>query len=347
MSTDGFAPFCRQKKTCWPLLIYNYNLPPEIRFHLEHILCVGVISGPSKPKDFDSFVWPLVQELLRLALGVQAFDITSHELFSLRAYLTLGFGDIPAVSMMMCMKGHNGVCPCRMCSICALRTPNSQNSIHYVPLDRSQHPVVKNNPSYLPSYAANNLPLRSHTEIITQANEVQFAPSQAAANRLAKKYGVKGIAILSVLPGISFPTSFPYDFMHLIFENVMKNLILLWTGNFKGLDTGSEDYELQPKVWEVVGAACAISGSTIPSAFGARPPNIADNRVAMTANSYSFWMQYLGPALLFCAFTKNKYYTHFIKFVRLIKLCLQFEITRDEINDLRLGFQQWVEGYEK
>jgi hypothetical protein len=37
LSTDGFAPFKRRKNTAWPLIIFNYNLPPEIRFHLENI----------------------------------------------------------------------------------------------------------------------------------------------------------------------------------------------------------------------------------------------------------------------------------------------------------------------
>ena len=26
--TDGFAPFHRRKLTAWPLLLFNYNLPP-------------------------------------------------------------------------------------------------------------------------------------------------------------------------------------------------------------------------------------------------------------------------------------------------------------------------------
>ncbi|KAG5634166.1 hypothetical protein H0H81_003090 [Sphagnurus paluster] len=30
LSTDGFAPFKKWKATAWPLLIFNYNLPPEI-----------------------------------------------------------------------------------------------------------------------------------------------------------------------------------------------------------------------------------------------------------------------------------------------------------------------------
>src|SRR4051812_7354278 len=83
LSTDGFGPFHRRKQTAWPLLLFNYNLPPDIRFHIKNILCVGVIPGPKKPKDFDSFLWPLVQELLKLALGVRTFDVTSCELFLL------------------------------------------------------------------------------------------------------------------------------------------------------------------------------------------------------------------------------------------------------------------------
>ncbi|KAI5823201.1 hypothetical protein K523DRAFT_317296 [Schizophyllum commune Tattone D] len=28
LSTDGFAPFQRRTKTCWPIILFNYNLPP-------------------------------------------------------------------------------------------------------------------------------------------------------------------------------------------------------------------------------------------------------------------------------------------------------------------------------
>jgi hypothetical protein len=36
-----------------------------------------------KPKDFDSFLWPLVEELLQLELGVQAHDMAQSEIFAL------------------------------------------------------------------------------------------------------------------------------------------------------------------------------------------------------------------------------------------------------------------------
>ena len=68
----------------------------------------------------------------------------------------------------------------------------------------------------------------------------------------------------------------------------MKNLLLLWTKDFKGLDSGIETYELDPKVWAEIGYQTTKSGETIPSAYGAQVPNIAHDRSTFTADNYSF-----------------------------------------------------------
>ena len=79
LSTDGFCPFKRRNKSAWPLILFNYNLPPEERFSKKNIISLGSI--PKKPLDLDSFLWPLVQELLQLEIGVSAFDALSREIF--------------------------------------------------------------------------------------------------------------------------------------------------------------------------------------------------------------------------------------------------------------------------
>jgi Transposase family tnp2 len=73
-SIDGFGPFKQHNKTAWPLIIFNYNIPSKERFQKKHIISLGTIPGPKKPADIDSFLWPMVQELLQLAIGVLAFD---------------------------------------------------------------------------------------------------------------------------------------------------------------------------------------------------------------------------------------------------------------------------------
>jgi hypothetical protein len=140
LSTNGFGPFKHCTKTAWPIILFNYNLPPEERFLKRNIISIGVIPGPKKPYDINSFFWPLVQELVQLVIGVSAFDAIMATIFLLHAHLIVVFGDIPAVSMVMHMKGHMGCSPCRMCEIQGVRIPSSWVTAHYVPLHRDNFP---------------------------------------------------------------------------------------------------------------------------------------------------------------------------------------------------------------
>ena len=209
--------------------------------------------------------------------------------------------------------------------------------VHYVPLCRTDNS----------SYDPRDLPYQSHQEFIEQASKVLNAPSDTASNALAKEYGIKGLPFMSLLSSINLPCSFLYNFMHLIFENLIPNLICHYTGDFKGLDDGVEDYQLSKSVWEAICGAGMKSGDTIPSCFGACIPNLESECSHMTAETWSFWAMYLGPALLKGKFSKPKYYKHFMKLVGLIHLCALFKIKQSDIKTIRSGFIEWVEVYER
>ena len=341
-ATDGFAPFKRRKHTAWILLIFNYNLPPEQRFLRDNILCVGIIPGPKKPWDADSFIYPLVRELLELAAGVSAYDALSRSLFALHAYVITGFGDIPAVSMLMHMKGHNGICPCRMCGILGIRIPDSRNKTYYVPLSRRNHPA----PTEVVEYRPEKLPLRSHDQFMAQAKAVESAPTEVQREELAKAYGIKGTPLLSALGSLRFPQSFPYDFMHLVWENLIPNLILFWSGRYKGMDEG-QPYVLSPDIWQAVGTASAAATRTIPSSFGSSIPNPAKDCSSFTSSTWSMWSLFIGPTVLRGRFPDDRYYNHFCSLVKILNLCLQFEISGEDIEDIDLGIRKWVLDYER
>ena len=320
LSLDGFSPFKRRSNSAWPVILFNYNLPPDIRTHLDHILCYGIIPGPKSVKDVDSFLVPLHEELARLSEGVNgALDLTAKEFFVLRAYLILLFGDIPAISKLLMMKGHNGYSPCRYCEIKGMRNPGEK--ANYVPLHREEG-----------TYDPHALRYRHHRRFIRQARRVIAADTVAESDRLSRRYGIKGIPGLFLLGSVNFPTSFPFDFMHLIFENLVPNLIRHYTSDFKGLDTGTEQYDLPKSVWEAIGDAAARSGDTIPSDFGARMPNIHTERSSMTAETWSFWIMYLRPILLRDQFSKPVYYDHFVKLSRLVHLCMSYEMQQSDIS---------------
>jgi hypothetical protein len=341
LSTDGFGPFKLRDRTAWPIILFNYNLPPEERFQKDNIISIGVIPGPKKPVDADSYLWPLIQELLQLAVGITAFDALTKTVFLLRAFLFIVFGDMPAIAMIMRMKGHNAKRPCRICKIKAIR--NDVSKTLYVPLDRTGFPDSVSPRKYNPL----ELPLRSHKELMQEAEEVQNALTTAASERLASEYGIKGIPLLSALSSLSFPKSFPYDFMHLIWENLIPNLILLWTGNFKNLDHSDESYVITKTVWEAIGEATEAAGKTIPAAFGARLPNIALEKAHLTAEMRSIWTIYLAPPLLRGRFQRSQYYRHFLSLVTLLTLCLEFQLSQSQIDELEQGFKTWVADYER
>ena len=108
---------------------------------------------------------------------------------------------------------------------------------------------------------------------MNQAHDVEMAPNNATHEQLTKEHGIKGVPVLSSLFSISFPSSFLFNFMHLIWENLIPNLIEFWTSEFKDLD--HQDEFIKPHVWNEIGAAAAACKVTIPAAFGAPVPNIA------------------------------------------------------------------------
>jgi hypothetical protein len=338
LSADGVCPFKNRKSTCWPLIGVLYNLKPELRFLLDHVLCFGVIPGPREPRDIDSFLIPLRDEFWELSRGVAAWDALHERVFSLRAYLIRVFGDMPAMAKLMRMKGPNAVYPCRACKIAGVRDVEGGGKTLYVPLYREDGD----------GYDGFDLPLRTHDEFIQEAVHVASAPSDAEAERRSKSTGINGLPILATLSSLSFPDSFAHDLMHLVPENIMKNLITLWIGDFKGIEDGDEDYKLQPGVISAIGDACVVAGNTTPAAFGARVPNLATEQHYYTAESYTLFTTLLGPVLLRNRFLKPKYYQHFLELVSIFNDCLKMSIDHDYVDTvLRARIVEWVQLYEK
>ena len=135
--------------------------------------------------------------------------------------------------------------------------------------------------------------------------------------------------------------------MHLIWENLIPNLIEFWTATFEDLNHTGKDYVIEKHVWEEVGAAAAACGATIPSVFGAPVPDIATKRYLMNAKIYANWTIFIAPIVLHGRFKKPQYYKHLMQLVELLKLCLAFEISEVMLNQIDKGFWLWVEEYKK
>ena len=249
MSTDGFSPFDGVSSTTWPIILFNLNLPPEMRVHVEEVLCAGLLPGDLQDLLFTSFPIPHTSRKNRL------------------------------------------------------------------------RPIL--------------FPLRSHDSFISQSRSIVTAPSRV---------WYKGASIFYKLPAIESTLSFPTDFMHLIFENVLQTLVSLFGGDVKGME--QDVFVIPKKKWEDLGRATAACGASIPSCFGSRPPNFVENRQRCTADSWSFWLLYHASNLL-DGCLPSAHYRHFARFSELVGECLQFEMPKERLPGLRRDFAEWVQDFEK
>ncbi|KAG8718555.1 hypothetical protein FRC09_012480 [Ceratobasidium sp. 395] len=328
LSVDGMCPFKKQKHSCWLLILVNYNLPPDICTHLENVICVGVVPGPNSPKDLNSFLQPLIDDPLKLVDGVKAVDVLNEEIFILCGHLLIGFGDIPALTKLLELLGHNTRYPWRFCLIRAIQGRTSCGGTHlYCPLHRH------NGPSVDPW----NLPLRTHNGTIEASAEVLHTPNAKACRNLAIKSGVKGVLFLARLPSIEIPRCFPTEIMHMIWINLVPQLVNLWIGKFNKIGEGKEKYRISSGPYSKLGDICSNSGLTIPTSFGCCVPHLSKHST-FTAESWCMFAMHIAPNILCGHFQKPTYYVHFVKLINLLQDITDYAIACKELPRIWEGF---------
>jgi len=65
-SCDGYQIFRQKTDDCWVFLFLNNNLSQELRVKKENLMITLIIPGPKQPQDFNSFLYPLIQEMKSL-----------------------------------------------------------------------------------------------------------------------------------------------------------------------------------------------------------------------------------------------------------------------------------------
>ncbi|KAJ7719689.1 hypothetical protein DFH07DRAFT_972824 [Mycena maculata] len=132
--------------------------------------------------------------------------------------------------------------------------------------------------------------------------------------------------------------------MHIFFENIIRILVNLWSGKFKNLDVGTEDYEIPVNVWDEIWRETAEGMRDIPADF---IRSMGNGPGSFTVEAWCFWFTYLAPILLKGRFNHPKYHQHLCNFSDIIKTCINFTLTHAQIETLRDHIITWVETYER
>lgn len=140
--------------------------------------------------------------------------------------------------------------------------------------------------------------------------------------------------------------------MHLLFENIMPQLLAAWRGKYKnekdekGQDRQDErDFVFNDATWEELKLEIKGSNTMVPSQF-APYVNPIDRKSFWTAETYSYFLMYLGPIVLRDRLPP-RYYQHFIALSELTKLMVKLDITDDDLHRSEHDLTQWVRDFEK
>ena len=330
-----------------------------MRFQKENVISLGIIPGPKKPKDLLSFLYPVVDEFKRLAIGVDAIDgsIPTPDMarnFLLKAYICVVGADMPARDTLMGLSGYNAR---HYCNYCEVRGIYSNDIGHmYCPLTPPRD-MVPPDPDWR-TYDPMNLPLRDHDTSMQYAEHVE----DTGDHETTRMTGIATRTIFWDLDSIIFPWSYGLDAMHLFYQNVALRMRDHWAGAYPlhtqaerkkrrkttttkepggpGDTDDTNGYVLPQATWNAI--ENDMEKITYPTAFGDKPRSPLAVRKAAEWKS---WVKVISPIVL-QARLPEPYYREWVNLVKAITLATDYSIERAHVSKLRIMMVRFVRHYE-
>lgn len=232
MSLDGAQLYKSKTSDCWFYVWVLYDLPPTSRYKKRYILPRGVIGGPKKPKNIDSFLFPRLYHVAALQCeGLKIWDAAREQEFRSDPYLYLATADGPGMAYLSGLVGHQGARGCRL--YCSLLGRFKGSALTYYPAmwhaDGNTH-AGSNHPDYVrpDNVEASDVVSAHYQEAL---GYVVSSHTHAEYTRCCLETGIAKPSIFSGLPRIlSLPGCFGADLMHLLTLNLTDLMISYFCG---------------------------------------------------------------------------------------------------------------------
>ncbi|POG60886.1 hypothetical protein GLOIN_2v1466139, partial [Rhizophagus irregularis DAOM 181602=DAOM 197198] len=252
----------------------------------------------------------------------------------LQSHILSCSGDIPALSKVMCLSGHNAYYGCRFCYLCGIYSSTAKHI--YFPL---QPPCGYDGTNYDP----NNLPMRSHASYLQDIEVVE----NRGRNRIMHERGVNGRSILLELQSIDFPASFSIDIMHALFENIAPHMFRHFNRKFfNNKELNDTDYKISSDSCNEITKIIEQNQKNMPMGFGRPPINILKHHFAFKAEDWYNWIVLYSLPLLH-NYLPTRHINGWARFIRVTQLCLEPTISRQELEEIQLIFIRFIHYYEK
>lgn len=330
LTTDGVQPFKSSTYSYWPVILMIANLEPSQRFKRKNFLPIMVIPGPKNPVDLTSFLEPLLEELKLLGAGISV-KLWDGSTRTVRVHLLLCMGDIPAITKLAKLLGHNAIFGCRFCLVEGIHLGGTyfpDKIMVDVGHDEQKKTVLKKR------FDVRDLPMRTEAGTFQAFREIQGALSsrgKGAAEAIGKSYGLKGSASpLILLPTIIPYISFPIDLMHLVFYNIPRHWISVLLGE-EGIT--ERDYLSEKRVFQGVDDTLCKAGTGISSSSAIRRPRSLRLYKMWKAAEWKFFVLSTSLVALHDWIPENVLQGWSL-FVRACEILVQWEVSEENVQRL-------------
>jgi len=236
---DGVNPWTGSNYSMWPILSCMLNLPPHLRTRPEYMLLLGLVPGSKAPKNINTYLRLVVDELLMHGLhGVDTYDAFRDEDFTMSVRLALLIADYPGMAKVLCMKGSGAICGCMKCTIRGVRiqTGTGETTAYtgwrrFLPAD---HPFRRDVDTFGSEELEPAPAIRDHSEVLQHATAAREAfargvkPGSTADP--SKATAVTNFSELLRLPYWNHILNSPVEIMHIIVSHVIEFLLLYLAG---------------------------------------------------------------------------------------------------------------------
>lgn len=216
-----------------------------------------------------------------------AYDAFEKKDFILTAHLVVVGGDTPGVSKMVQLSGHNSKHPCRACRIEGIPLTSTINAKdkhgNEITRNRTQlyYPLIQPQRRKVTIEQFNNAFDEITGKDFKRTPQNYVADGEAAEAMRNDPYlktnavmGVKGVAKLSTLRTISFPHSFPFDVMHLLYLGFVRDLLNLISGQYFAQNSPLNFHEGRMSAKDWVALGIDMENARVPGNWGRKPDNI-------------------------------------------------------------------------
>ncbi|KAF7761992.1 hypothetical protein Agabi119p4_9984 [Agaricus bisporus var. burnettii] len=351
LSIDGAQLYEHRASDCWMLIWVILELSPALRYKKRYVLPAGIIPGPGKPKNLDTFLFPGLYHISALQReGLRVWDAALNSVVSKRPQIFLDTADAPGMASISGIIGYKGARGCR--NYCTLKTRHTQGASHYYPILQKldgNMPAGSDHPN-INLHATN--PYYSQTEY--NLNVTQLLNSfHGNFNMHRKLTGLTKPSIFSGLyaPALGAPGAFPIDTMHLFALNIPELLLHLWRGTLHS--DRSDPSSLWPwrvlvgEDWKQHGAKVAALRPYLPYTYTRPPRNPAEKiHSGYKADEFNGYTWGYLPGLLY-GLLPEPYYQNFCKLVRIIHLMSQRQILPNDLDEVQKLVVDFLNEYEE